>query len=180
MNERISDLLDRASDDGGAPLGFSGAALVQRARAERRRRRTFGGVAVGLAAAGVAGVLAATQLLASPHASTLGPSDQTSTPATPSVPSHSSGPALTPAGAVGRRPVRAYASSGASGPRPERTGGLRGPSVGDKVRTRPAPDLADLPARLDPRRPSRGRPRAHRDVREPVAHQVGELRPRRG
>jgi hypothetical protein len=133
VNERISDLLDRASDDGGAPLGFSGSALVQKARAERRRRRTVGGVAVGLAAAGVAGVLAATQLLASPHASTLGPSDHTSTPETPSVPSHSSGPTLTRREqSVVDQCARTHLPA-PPGRVPSGQEGIRGPSVGDKV-----------------------------------------------
>jgi hypothetical protein len=95
VNERITDLLDRASDDEGAPMGFSGATIARRARAERRRRRTFGGVAVGLAAASVAGILVATQLLASPHA-TSEPAVESSTTATPSAPPSSSRPSLTP------------------------------------------------------------------------------------
>jgi hypothetical protein len=60
MNERIGDLLALASDDGGTPLGFTGDTIARRARVKRRRRH--GGIAVGLAAAGVAGVLVLTQL----------------------------------------------------------------------------------------------------------------------
>jgi hypothetical protein len=79
MNERMSDLLDRAADDGGAPLGFDGAGVLRRAQVRRRRRH--GGVAVGLAAASVAGVLAVTQLVGSSDRASSDPADGTSTSA---------------------------------------------------------------------------------------------------
>lgn len=83
MNERIGDLLERASDDEGAPIGFSGDAIVRRARARRHRRR--GVAAVGLTAAGVAGVLVATQLAGSSPSVDVGPTRRaTSAPSTPS------------------------------------------------------------------------------------------------
>jgi hypothetical protein len=86
VNERMSDLLDLASDDGGAPLGFSGAAVLRQARTRRRRRH--GGVAVGLSAAAVAGLFLATQLggqVGGPSRS--GFQDPTSTaPTSPSAP----------------------------------------------------------------------------------------------
>lgn len=92
MNERMSDLLELASDDGGSPLGFSGDSVVTRARVKRRRRH--GGVAVGLAAAGVAGVLVVTQLVGSSRSDTSGPADGATT--APSRPSASSAPTRTP------------------------------------------------------------------------------------
>ena len=71
MNERMSDLLDRASDDEGAALGFSGATIARRAVVRRRRRH--GGIAVGLAAASVVGVLGVTQLVGSQRSADDGP-----------------------------------------------------------------------------------------------------------
>jgi hypothetical protein len=102
VNERISDLLDRASDDGGAPLGFSGDSVARRARSEHRRRQRYGGAAVVLAAASVAGiVVASTQLWGSSPSTHVGPVEGPSTKATPSAPtsapSPSPGAALTPA-----------------------------------------------------------------------------------
>jgi hypothetical protein len=93
MNERMSDLLDRASDDGGAPLGFSGDTVVRRAVVRRRRRQ--GGIAVGLAAAGVVGVVVVTQLVGSSRSDNTGPSDAPST-TLPTAPSSSTLPALSP------------------------------------------------------------------------------------
>jgi hypothetical protein len=84
----MSDLLDRASDDGGAPLGFSGATVVRRARI--RRRRHHGVVAIGLTAAAVAGILAATSLIGPSRTDTQGPADGPS----PSAPSPSAGNGL--------------------------------------------------------------------------------------
>ena len=91
MNERMSDLLDRASDDGGTPLAFSGDTVVRRAVVRRRRRQ--GGIAVGLAAAGVVGVVVVTQLVGSSRSDNTGPSDVPST-ALPTAPSSSTAPAL--------------------------------------------------------------------------------------
>jgi hypothetical protein len=94
VNDRIGDLLDHASDDGGAPLGFNGAAIARRAQARRRRR--YGLCAAGLAAASVVGVVVGGQLLGSPGADSLAPGvGPTSTVATPGSPS-TSPPALTP------------------------------------------------------------------------------------
>jgi hypothetical protein len=90
MNERMSDLLDLASDDEGRSLGFSGDTVVRRARVRRRRRH--GGLAIGAAAAAVAGVLGATQLVGSPHTEDTGPSVDPGSP-TSTTPS-SSAPAL--------------------------------------------------------------------------------------
>ena len=53
MNERMSDLLDLASEDDGAALGFNGDTVVRRAGSGAAGGR---GIAIGLAAAGVAGV----------------------------------------------------------------------------------------------------------------------------
>jgi hypothetical protein len=88
MNERMSDLLDLASDDEGAPLGFDGDAVVRRARVRRRRRH--GSLAVGVAAASVAGVLGVTQLLGTsrPDAGpgpTVGPTTPAPTVSSPSA-----------------------------------------------------------------------------------------------
>jgi hypothetical protein len=91
MNERMSDLLDLASDDGGSPLPFTGDGVAHRARARRRRH---GGVAVGLAVAGVAGVLVMTQLVGSSRSDTHGPAQGATT--SPSRPSASSAPVRTP------------------------------------------------------------------------------------
>jgi hypothetical protein len=93
VNDRISDLLDHAADDGGAPLGFRGAEIARRARARQRRR--YGAVATGLAAAGVAGVVMAGQLLAAPGA--VGPGPATGPTGLTAVPSASQSPSLTPA-----------------------------------------------------------------------------------
>lgn len=91
MNERMSDLLDLASDDEGAPLGFDGDTVVRRARVRRRRH---GGLAVGVAAAAVAGVLGATQLVGSSHSDATGPttSPSTAVPATPPPSTPAPGP----------------------------------------------------------------------------------------
>jgi hypothetical protein len=79
----MSDLLDRASDDAGAPMGFGGDTVVRRARARRRRRH--GVAAIGLAAASVAAVLVTTQLVGPARTDTQGPvSRPTVHPATPS------------------------------------------------------------------------------------------------
>jgi hypothetical protein len=95
MNERITDLLDHASDDGGAPLGFTGAGVARRAQA--RRHRTYGVTAAGLAAAGVAAVVVGGQLLSSPGADSRGPAvGPTGTTVTPPPPT-STAPSLTPA-----------------------------------------------------------------------------------
>jgi hypothetical protein len=91
VNERMSNLLDLAADDEGAALGFDGDTIVRRARA--RRRRHHSGVAVGLTAAAVAGVLVATQLAGSPRSDSRGP---VTSPSTVSAPPSSSAPALTP------------------------------------------------------------------------------------
>ena len=93
MNERMSDLLDRASEDGGSPLGFSGDTVVRRAVVRRRRRH--GGMAVGLAAAGVVGVVVVTQLAGSSRSDNTSPIDNPST-SLPTAPSSSTGPALSP------------------------------------------------------------------------------------
>ena len=93
MNERMSDLLDRASDDGGTPLGFSGETVVRRAVVRRRRRH--GGIAVGLAAAGVVGVVVVTQLAGSSRSDNTDPIDAPST-SLPTAPSSSTAPALSP------------------------------------------------------------------------------------
>jgi hypothetical protein len=92
VNERITDLLDHAADDGGAPIGFTGAGVARRAQA--RRRRGYGLAAAGLAAATVAGVVVAGQLLAAPGADRLGPAVGPTVTATPASPS-TSAPALT-------------------------------------------------------------------------------------
>jgi hypothetical protein len=94
VNERITDLLTHAADDGGARLGFDGAGVAR--RAEARRRRTYGLAAAGLAATGVVGVVVAGQLLSSPGADNLGPAvGPSGTLATPTT-THTSAPALTP------------------------------------------------------------------------------------
>jgi hypothetical protein len=90
VNERIGDLLENASDDGGAPLGFSGDTVVIRARARRRHRH--GALAVGVAAVAVAGVLGVTQFVGSSRSDDGAPSVDLSTP-TPTAHS-SSAPAL--------------------------------------------------------------------------------------
>jgi hypothetical protein len=72
MNDRITDLLDQAADDGGTPLGFSGAGIVRRAQGRRRRR--YGVAAAGLTAAAVSGVFLVGQLVASPGSVGDGPS----------------------------------------------------------------------------------------------------------
>ncbi len=92
MNERMSDLLELASDDGGSPLGFSGDTVARRARTRRRRRH--GAAAAGLAAAGVVGVLTVTQLVGSSRSDERGPAQGLTT--TPSRPSASSAAPLTP------------------------------------------------------------------------------------
>lgn len=94
MNDRISDLLDHAADDGGAPLGFSGASIARRAQA--RRRRTYGVVAAGLAAASVGAVVVAGQLLASPGAVGHGPSSPPLGTSPTTATSTSPTPGLTP------------------------------------------------------------------------------------
>ncbi|HEY3530339.1 MAG TPA: hypothetical protein VGK78_14430 [Nocardioides sp.] len=112
MNERMSDLLDLASDDAGAPLGFGGDTIVRRARVRRRRRH--GGIAAGLAAAGVAGVLALSQVVGSARTGS-GPSVGPSTSAPPSTAS-SSAPVLDPQErAIVDRCARARAPGGISG-----------------------------------------------------------------
>jgi hypothetical protein len=92
VNDRISDLLDHAADDGGAPLGFNGAAIARRAQARWRRR--YGLAAAGFAAAAVSGVVVVGQLLATPGAVGHGPSSgrpgtshstATSTPSSPNL-----------------------------------------------------------------------------------------------
>jgi hypothetical protein len=91
MNERISDLLDLASDDEGAALGFSGDSVVRRARVRRRRRR--GGIAVGVAAASVAGIVGVTQLGGASPSADDGPAVGPST-SLPTAPSSSAAPVL--------------------------------------------------------------------------------------
>jgi hypothetical protein len=93
VNERISDLLELASDDRGTALGFSGDTVVRRARV--RRRRQHGGIAIGLAAAGVAGVLVASQVVGSARPDSQGPAVGPST-TTPTAPLSSATPSLTP------------------------------------------------------------------------------------
>ncbi|WP_151081782.1 hypothetical protein [Nocardioides cynanchi] len=93
MNERITDLLDHAADDGGAPLGFDGSMIARRAQARRRRR--YGASAAGLVAAGVVAVVVGGQLLGSAGADRVGPAGSTGTTATPDSPT-TSPPALTP------------------------------------------------------------------------------------
>jgi hypothetical protein len=89
VNQRMSDLLDLASDDGGLPIGFSGETVVRRARVRRRRRH--GGIAIGLAAAGVAGVIVVTQMVGSSRPNSQAPVIAPSSP-TPSAPSPSRPP----------------------------------------------------------------------------------------
>jgi hypothetical protein len=89
MDERMSDLLDRASDDRGAPMGFSAETIVRRARVRRRRRH--GGTAIGLTAAGVAGLLVATQLLGTSRSQSEDPS---TAPSKPVASTSSSGDAM--------------------------------------------------------------------------------------
>lgn len=91
MNERMSDLLDLASQDDDAPLGFNGDVVVRRARARRRRRQ--GGAAMGLTAAAVAGLVVVTQMAGPSGSDTKGPAVAPSSTA----PQPSSSPTATPA-----------------------------------------------------------------------------------
>ena len=170
MNERMSDLLDRASDDGGAPLGFSGDTVVRRAVVRRRRRH--GGVAVGLAAAGVVGVVVVTQLAGSSRSdntrSVVAPSRRL-----PTAPSSSTAPALSPQEqAIVDRCARAPM------PPPPTTISERNPETTvnpGRSRRRPEPNRTPASSRLDPRRACPGCARGDRYVRQPGAHAVGEL-----
>ncbi|MGC4109009.1 MAG: hypothetical protein QM747_00940 [Nocardioides sp.] len=130
MNDRISDLLERASDDRGASIGFSGGTVLHQARARRRRRR--GGAAIGLTAAAVGGVLVTTQLLGSTRSASEGPSTG---PATPSAATRSAAPnaQLT---AAQQAVVDACARQHLPAPvvhAPSGTGGIPHPHKGDKI-----------------------------------------------
>lgn len=94
MNERMGDLLDRASRDDGAPLGFSGETVMRQGRARLRRRH--GATAVGLTAAAVATLVVATQVASPSSRGVRSPADSTGTPSHLSPTPTPTGPALTP------------------------------------------------------------------------------------
>jgi hypothetical protein len=130
VNHRMSDLLDRASDDGGAPLGFSGDGVLRRARVSRRRRHGF--AAIGLTAAGVAGVLVATQLAGQSRART---QDPASGPGATALQTASSSPAraLTPQErAITAQCARLHLPAPPVGA-PRGQGGMHLPSKGAKI-----------------------------------------------
>lgn len=131
MNERMSDLLERASEDGEAPLGFSGETVVRRARTRRRRRRE--GIAIGLAAATVAGVMAVAQLAGSSDDARSGPADG---PA-PTEPTHTSSPSTGPARSPEEQAITDQCAGRHLPPPaihvPTGQGGIHHPELGQKI-----------------------------------------------